>query len=867
MKKYFLLLVSGCVGVSLLQAQISERQVKENLIKNLQEQQFTRPDRVEYLVTSQYESKHNGVTHIYLNQIINGLEVFNANSAMHFTKDGKLFLFHNQFINISAQNTIHTNAALSPLDALQKGMAMDGMKTSSALGKTNTELNGKMSWSDPQASSEKMFAKLGYLIKDNQLELVWQVEYYNDKTNDWWTSHVEANTGTILSHTTSTAHCDFSTIYHSGQTGFPNYNFENEVEQNKKAGTGSYKVFPLPLESPSKGPRSLMTNMATANASPYGWHDTDGVAGTEFTITRGNNVWAKEDTLANNGTPNPGFSPDGGVDLIFDYPYNVDSKPRPNMNAAITNLFYVNNVIHDIFFNYGFDEVSGNFQQKNYTNTGKGKDFVYGDALDGAGTSNANFSTPVDGSNGRMQMFLWPTAAATINKTMKINYPLSLPVSYIGPQSQFGGRLTLAGTTGRVILLKDSNASTSYGCGLIANASALNGRIALIDRGGFSCSYILKVKAAQNAGAIAAVIVNNNIGSPFVMTGTDPSIVIPSIMLSQIDGANIKNALLTDSVNATLYDSSEFNLARIYDGDLDNGVIIHEFGHGISTRITGGPDNSNCLKNAEQAGEGWSDFFALALTTKASETSATSRGIGTFVVNQDTDGVGIRAYRYSRNMSINPTTYKAIISNSEVHNVGFVFCCMLYDFYWDMIDRYGFDPDIYNGKGGNNMALQLIMDGLKLQPCSPGFIDSRNAIIKADSINNGGANKDILWRAFARRGLGYTASQGLSSSAKDGIESFDLPPGITGVDHANLENNISMYPNPTHTFINIELFGGNRVMEVQLFDISGKWVQTENFEKTPISNAKLFIGNHEKGWYLVKIMSDGGSIFKKLLID
>jgi hypothetical protein len=74
----------------------------------------------------------------------------------------------------------------------------------------------------------------------------------------------------------------------------------------------------------------------------------------------------------------------------------------------------------------------------------------------------------------------------------------------------------------------------------------------------------------------------------------------------------------------------------------------------------------------------------------------------------------------------------------------------------------GFNPDIYGAwnTGGNNLANQLIMDGMKLQPCSPGFVDGRNAILAADQALTGGANQCIIWKAFAKRGLG-TARQAL----------------------------------------------------------------------------------------------------------
>ena len=57
------------------------------------------------------------------------------------------------------------------------------------------------------------------------------------------------------------------------------------------------------------------------------------------------------------------------------------------------------------------------------------------------------------------------------------------------------------------------------------------------------------------------------------------------------------------------------------DTALDNGIIAHEYTHGISVRLTGGPSNSSCLNNAEQPGEGWSDFVATVVTAKTGETA------------------------------------------------------------------------------------------------------------------------------------------------------------------------------------------------------------------------------------------------------
>ena len=58
------------------------------------------------------------------------------------------------------------------------------------------------------------------------------------------------------------------------------------------------------------------------------------------------------------------------------------------------------------------------------------------------------------------------------------------------------------------------------------------------------------------------------------------------------------------------------------------------------------------------------------------------------------------------------------------------------------------------------MAIALVTEGLKLQPCNPGFVDGRNAILDADVALYGGANQCLIWEAFAKRGLGVSAEQG-----------------------------------------------------------------------------------------------------------
>ncbi|MDB5201694.1 MAG: type sorting protein [Ferruginibacter sp.] len=215
------------------------------------------------------------------------------------------------------------------------------------------------------------------------------------------------------------------------------------------------------------------------------------------------------------------------------------------------------------------------------------------------------------------------------------------------------------------------------------------------------------------------------------------------------------------------------------DGDIDNGIVLHEYTHGISTRLTGGPANSGCLGNVEQMGEGWSDYFSLMLTQDWATSTITDgftkpRGMGTYATGSVITGVGIRPARYTTNLAVNNYTYANLPSLVAPHGVGFLWCTVLWDMTWKMIEMDGINPNIFNPAtvGGNSAAVKLVTEGMRLQPCSPGFIDGRNAILQADQILYNGRYRCAIMEAFARRGLGFDASQGSSNSKNDQIVGF-----------------------------------------------------------------------------------------------
>lgn len=700
-----------------------------------------RADVADFVLTDRYTSSHNGVTHLYLRQAHRSLEVVGAEVNVNVAADGRIISLDSSFIgNLAAkvrEGTIRSAEASVKSAARSLGLHPPGrLRVQHSPGGADREVvfarNG--------ISQEPITARLVYQPTGSVVRLAWQLEIYEPDGDHWWNMRVDAATGKVLARDDYASHAD-----------------------------GSYNVFPIPQENPdeSGGVRTLVSDPAT-DASPLGWI-TDGQ-----TLTQGNNVLAYTDR-DNNNLPDPDGFADGGAELDFDFPLDLGDPPEDYQDAAVTNLFYWNNVIHDVLHGYGFDEKSGNFQQDNFgPQNGKGGDPVRAEAQDGSGRNNANFFTPPDGFRPRMQMFEWRDSAPNPLEVESVG-------TFSGPMAGFGASLATTGPiSGTLVLVNDGVGVTSDGCEPFTLPGAAGTTIPLIDRG--TCNFTVKVKNAQVAGALTAIVANNAPGAPFGMGGADPTITIPSIMISLADANTVKPEL---PAAATLSPNPDLQPDR--DSDLDSGVIVHEYGHGVSNRLTGGPGNAGCLQNAEQMGEGWSDFLALVLTAEAGDEDI-ARGVGNYVVFQDASGVGIRPTAYSRDMAVNPSTYATVIEEAGTptltipHGVGYVWATMLWEMYGNLVDEHGFNPDVYDAwsSGGNNLALQLVIDGMKFQPCSPGFVQGRDAILDADLALTGGDNQCLIWEAFAKRGLGYGAEQRSSKKTADGIAAFDLPPSCGG---------------------------------------------------------------------------------------
>ncbi|WP_443632291.1 M36 family metallopeptidase [Candidatus Marifrigoribacter sp. Uisw_064] len=627
-----------------LNAQSKNAQIDAELQRLVEKGALTADQASNYIINAQHTSKTSGIEHIYFNQVINGLIVNGTESSIHLFNDKKIKYNENLILGEAFNSKASCSPGINAEQAIRSISQTMGYKISNLNEiERKSGPNQETIFNSGGISKKDIQAKLVFqLDENNEIKLAWEVTIEDINSNeDWWVFAVNAANGTIITKYNLYSTCNITDEhndhFHSGVSPEIKKITERKIDysailkgnDNKEASlnesnmmAGTYNVYALPDESPLHGTvgRTSVSN-PEGPGSPFGWHDTNGAIGAESTLTTGNNVDSHKGT----------FRPNGGGGLVFNFPINLAIEaPTDYVDVAATNLFYWSNIVHDVLWEYGFDEAARNFQENNYGNGGAGSDSVNAN-VQASGNCNANFGTPSDGSNPTMNMFICD----------------------------------------------------------IANP----------DR----------------------------------------------------------------------------------DGDFDNGVVIHEYGHGISNRLTGGASVS-CLQNSEQMGEGWSDFYGLVMTINVGDVGTAARGIGSYLFGQPANGGGIRVEPYSTDMGIYTQTYANVNGAVVPHGVGEIWANMLWEMTWGLIDTYGFDTDIYNFTGnvnldkGNVMALALVTEGLKLQPCSPGFVDGRDAILAADLALYGGANACTIWEAFAKRGLGFSASQGSSGSTSDQTVAFDLPP-------------------------------------------------------------------------------------------
>jgi extracellular elastinolytic metalloproteinase len=496
----------------------------------------------------------NGVTHLRMEQVIDGLTVHGAYVKAAINSRGELVQVIDRTVAVSKPAASRIDA----LQALRAAMSAVHPKQSQLVfhrtgtqGNTTRFTGGAYFHRAPTATAVVL------PMADGQSVRGWLVETWTARTNQLHHTIVDGN-GRVL-----------------------------DVES--RTASDSYNVF---LVDPGKDAQTVVSGPGAGNAqSPAGWLGN----GAQSTINiAGNNVNAYLDTIEN-GQPDTGGTPVTTGDFLAAADFAIAPATPPNNEVAVQNLFYLNNTIHDILYRNGFDEAAGNFQVNNFGQGGEGDDPVRAEAQDGGGTDNANFSTPPDGSRPRMQMYLFTGAGGT--HEVVVNSPIT--ASYGALPAAFGVPLTKTGITGDVVVAEPADGCTAI-------TSAVAGRIALIDRG--TCEFGTKALNAQRAGAIGVIVANNQGGTAIIVMGpgADGGQVkkLSAVMISQNDGAALK---AISSPNATMRELAVLPLQ--IDSALDSDIVYHEYGHGLSWRMIG--HMSGPIAGA--IGEGNSDGIAMLI--------------------------------------------------------------------------------------------------------------------------------------------------------------------------------------------------------------------------------------------------------------
>lgn len=567
---------------------------------------LTEQDLANYEITDSVVSRVTGATHLYLRQLHRGIPVYGGQLQVNVNREGRILSVNNAFTpDLARAVNAHRPAldAAGAVDAAAEHLGIDS--PAAAVETVEPSLRKVTRILEPHLSRGAIRAELSWLpIRAGQVHLVWT---FRVDTLDGHHRH------------------EFNVDAHNGKV-WTRYDLVSAAD---------YRVYEQPVESPQHttplppaDARSLVVNPADSTASPLGWHDT---GTTSYTVPRGNNVHAFEDRDGNQLPP--ASEPSCGASLSCDFPLNLGTDPGASISAAVTNAFYWANLVHDVQYQYGFDEAAGNFQVNNFGNGGTGNDDVrllVQQGADGTLNCGAFFDFVSDGTRPRMRMY--------------------------------------------------------------------------------TCDF------------------------------TSPE----------------------------------------RDGALDNGVLVHEYGHGISTRQVGGPSMPGCLNNNQTPGEGWSDFFALAYTAEPGQLGTDPRGIGSYLFNLPSDGT-IRDLPYSTDPAINNWTYQSIAGASIPHGVGSRWTQALWEVYWALVGQHGFDPDLHDSLGGsgNQRMLFYVNEGLKNTACSPTFLDARDGILQAVTDNFGGKDLCTVWNAFAAFGLGTDATTPGpgSTSATNG---FAVPAACAG---------------------------------------------------------------------------------------
>ena len=652
-------------------------------------------DIKDFVVSRDSLGAEGGINNITLQQQYGGIDVFGGAIRLNIDAEGRI-------LNMSGEPIPNVKKAVNTTEPeITEGEAIDFAALHIGI----------------SPSSESVIIGLRFFpISVSELRLAWLVNVQDANAPHLYESLVDAVDGTVLFRKTLTHYDHIPAHGAVFDSDSPNPNTPN----------GSSTGMVARVDRPFHGGEFF----------PHDDPHYDWWGGNPRTTTTSNNVDAYADRDGDNSA-DAGSRPAPGAGEDFTFPIDFTMEPDQYQDAAVANLFYWSNRLHNYFYVLGFDEASGNFQSDNFGLGGSGGDPLRAEAQDNAdgdprSLCNANMSTPGDGSSPRMQMFL--------------------------------------------------------------------------------CD----------------------------------------------------------------------NVTPERDGDFDVVVIGHEYAHGVHSRLV--PTSGN-----QRANEGWSDYFGLSVVAEADDSYDGSYGVGDYLFAFSGDG--IRSDPYSTDTSVYQRSYADIndeascsvrvCSNDDtqtctadteeadcgagntcdatscgfqadcqtpntsidqgmcrtgVHRTGELWANALHIVRMNFTYKYGFNS-------GKRAVDQLVIDGMKLSPADPTFLDGRDSLLLADQVNNGGANACLIWNGFAKMGMGFSA-QTTGVDDINPLEAFDVPFSCAAISQVNVDTDFGTICTGGSSSKNMGVFntGSGELIVTSISRISGS--DDITLGQTPELPVFISAGNH-----------------------
>jgi len=468
------------------------------------------------------------------------------------------------------------------------------------------------------------------------------------------------------------------------------------------------------------------------------------------TTTSGNNAEAFADLDGNAVFTTGDIRPEVKSGRILNYTYHQELEPlaSPDQSKAATvNAFYLVNWMHDWWYDSGFTEITGNAQLDNFGRGGLANDQLLITAQAGAtagSRNNASMATPSDGARPRMRMFLW---------TAGTNTALLAPTGAIHSEAFTAGPRNFD-LIGDLVAGVDATAPTDDGCQPLTSVA---GKIVLLTFSGV-CGSAATVNSAKAAGAIGVILVDGTLDDPRAFAGSAAA-NIPGVAIGKADGSALRTALAAGPVTVELQSAAS---GPERDGDLDNSVVGHEWGHYLHHRL------ANCgAQQCSGMSEGWGDFNGLMLMLREGDNRDGVYAAAPYAVangSPDSAYFGIRRFPYSRDRTKNDLSFRHIGDenplptttpgfpggpNSEVHNAGEVWATMMWEALNVLADEHGVTI-------ARRRMSDYVVAGLLLTPTDATFTEARDAILAAASALDTD-DMTLMAAAFAGRGAGSCA--------------------------------------------------------------------------------------------------------------